>query len=333
MMKRGTPLLLGIAAMLMVSSTAIHAIELPVTSGLICRFDGDHVEMDPAMPGFVKTLLDQSGRGNDAFDPNGDVRQPYLRSDALAGHAVLEMNRDVDGNDDGYYNVMIVAPNGTDFDSTTFTWFMVYKPGRQASTTLINSTYTSPVNTSRFWGTYNDTRMISNARTSTGGSVAEIGAVGDGLSADWHLLAAVWDSSATVTVDGDVDQYIDGEKSPAGATTATATTVSGHIGTAIGSDIGGSAGSYSYANFFGGQIAEVLIYNVALTAEQIDQVSSYLANKYGLDTTYPATTCAGLWGKGLGMATDLSQDCIVNLEDFALFTLSWQDCYDTVGCN
>ena len=46
---------------------------------------------------------------------------------------------------------------------------------------------------------------------------------------------------------------------------------------------------------FDGDIAELLIYNRALTTEEAAQVGGYLTNKYGLSTAYPSNTTYSMW--------------------------------------
>lgn len=210
---------------------------LPITEGLVCRLDGSDVVVDGN--GFVTQWNDQSGRGNHAvnLDPNSFPREPYLVESALAGHNVLDMARVIDGlGDDGYYNTLTVPSNPTDFDKTNFTWFIVYKPIDDATRNILATTYQNP-DYNRLWGTYHDHRIISNTRSDTGSSIGELGSSGEGKSG-WNLVAAVWDSTGAVTIDDqfdDIDQYINGVKSSGGQTLLSAQSVSGHIGTSIGS--------------------------------------------------------------------------------------------------
>ncbi len=308
---------------------------LPVTDNLICRLNGSDVAVDEN--GFITQWNDQSGHNNSAvnMDPNSYPREPFLLQNALAGHNVIDMAKVVNGVDDGYYNVLTIPSNPTDFDKTNFTWFIVYKPVDNATRTILSTRYTDPTY-DRLWGTYHDTRIISNARTNTGTSVAELGKAGEGMNG-WNLVAAVWDSTGAATIDDqydDIDQYINGVKSTGGQTLLTAQSVTGHIGTSIGSTFSVADGAVAgFAGYFDGQIAEILIYNASLSAEQIHQVGSYLANKYGLDTIYPATTCAAIWGKGEGIAYDLDRNCEIGIGDVSILAQKWLDCNDPAGCN
>ena len=309
---------------------------VPVINGLVGQFDGSDVVLD--VNGFVTQWNDQSGHNNNAvnLDPNSYPREPYLVTDALAGHNVLDMARVINDVDDGYYNILAIPSNSTDFDSTNFTWFIVYKPSDTATRVVLSSRYTSH-DYDRMWGTYHDTRIISNARTSDGASVAELGSVGEGMSG-WNLMAAVWDSTGVVTIDDeydDIDQYINGVKCSGGQTLLTAQSITGHVATSIGGAFGVDENNNidSFSQFFDGQIAEILIYNQSLTASEIEQVGSYLANKYALDTAYPATNCATLWAKGGGLSYDLDQDCQIGVGDMKMMAQSWLECNDPAGCN
>ncbi len=320
-------------------TSAGFAIDLPITAGLIARFDGDNVQIDPQNPGYVKVWTDQSGQGNDANDVSGGLRQPFLLENELAGHAVLDMARLANNNDDGYYNSLVIPKGNTDFETTNLTWFIVYKPSENTLTwdpVMISTQYTSPDATPGFWRTYISAgRVITNARNELGDPIADIGLTGVAVKG-WNLACGVWDSSGTNTENGDIDQYLNGNRSDTQENSAeTSTAVSGHLGTVIGSSLGYDAvDGYGYGSFFDGQVAEVLIYNYSMTKSEIDQVGSYLANKYGLNTAYPATTCAGLWGKGLGIQIDTNQDCEINIDDLGDLAMNWVHCYhpDDPGC-
>ncbi len=74
------------------------------------------------------------------------------------------------------------------------------------------------------------------------------------------------------------------------------------------------------SKFLTGDIAEIMIFDVQLSDDQLKAVESYLANKYGIkecgdpDTQY--------------LSADVNQDCHVNLKDFSFVSQNWLNCND-----
>ena len=69
--------------------------------------------------------------------------------------------------------------------------------------------------------------------------------------------------------------------------TAVANTVTPGYNTIIGGNYGGTTATNSSG--FGGTIYEIIIYNTVLTASQRQQVEGYLAHKWGITSSLPAT--------------------------------------------
>ena len=64
-------------------------------------------------------------------------------------------------------------------------------------------------------------------------------------------------------------------------------------------------------------IDEVRIYNVGLSEAEVIKLFTAQGGSGACDLTYAAA--------------DLSQDCVINLADFALFASVWLDCTDITG--
>jgi hypothetical protein len=77
------------------------------------------------------------------------------------------------------------------------------------------------------------------------------------------------------------------------------------------------------------EIAEILVYNRALTAQERENIGSYLTEKYALDTAYlPWDGCDTLWYEGQGIVEDFNRDCYIDFADFAEIAAEWLTVYD-----
>ena len=176
--------------------------------------------------------------------------KPSLVPNAVNGKPAVRF----DGTDDWLY----IDSDPTGFDKDTFTWFLMKKPDNPANYVdiVLRSSYS---NESAMWGTYHHYgNVISYARPGGWPSAP--------LAADWQILSAQWDSSNTVS------QFING--SAAGSQSGATAVPTGHNHTRIGVD------SASLSNYWGGQLAEVIIYNSDLSNPDRRDVEDYLYNKY-----------------------------------------------------
>jgi hypothetical protein len=96
-------------------------------------------------------------------------------------------------------------------------------------------------------------------------------------SAGWGLL-----SGMTYRNSGNV-LFINGTPSSAGSV------IGGSLTNGVSASIGAGFTSGSYSRFWNGDMAEILVFNSSLTAFQRQQVEGYLAWKWNLHGTLPAS--------------------------------------------
>jgi hypothetical protein len=107
---------------------------------------------------------------------------------------------------------------------------------------------------------------------------------------------------------------------------------SGNSGTSVAMQALGLGGYLTGNNQFADcSIAEVLLYNSALTDTDRIIIHNYLAEKY-IDTL----TCSNVIADGYGIASDISgtegvSDCRVDIYDFAAMVNDWLSCNDPEG--
>ena len=75
-------------------------------------------------------------------------------------------------------------------------------------------------------------------------------------------------------------------------------------------------------NPFAGVVAEIIIYQAALTPGELDQVYSYLSNKHYIDTPYTTGCVSAVLAKDAEDA-DINLDCRVDMTDFILLAEKW----------
>ena len=211
----------------------------------------------------VVTWEDRSGNGLDVTQPTQD-NQPTRVPAALNGAPIVRF----DGTN-GYLQRTSVL--GSDlFDNNTDTVFIVQK---QAGGDARSSTFSwAADNYNRFMvhATYED--VIYYQVSSNAGGGDQISAPQPpGWDDQWHVLKLIRDGgNGQINVDGI------GLSSP----TATFSSPGNNSSTAdlfIGRD--------GFTNWFEGDIAEILVFSRALTAQEQQTVENYLSEKYGLTNT------------------------------------------------
>jgi len=176
-------------------------------------------------------------------------------------------------------------------ETNTLTWFVVFKPdmaGVGNSRALMASAYTSGAGSSGtaldyLWGS-----MISGttgdflafSRTSAG--TLTYAAFQPDVSNQWFTISGTWNGTAA-TLNGNgvrrlIGRLLAQDRTPYANATATGVDAlpAGHRMTRIGRLSGGEDTS----RLFDGQIAEILIYNTALSNTDADAVMEYLDRKY-----------------------------------------------------
>jgi hypothetical protein len=332
---------------------SIGLADVPVTNSMVVRLDAASVVLDGN--GLVVQMNDLSPSGvNDAVqnDPN---HIPSLLPAAANGYPAIDFAGD--GTSLNPAKALVIPANEADFAGDNFTWFIVYKlndPSEYSG--LMWSTYDMVDDLSqpwgvtakfRTWGTLHGSNEVqTNVRNSTEDWRGQSAGAGNGL-AGWNLSIGRWkDTSST---DGLIEHFMNPFTASRptlldalGAANAGSSDVvdpqpalHDHKGTVIGGTFNDSWDApYVYQFLFGGQIAEIIIYNSALDDTDISSVAQYLKAKYnygeeiwvpGGSYVAPLTDCTGIYAAGAQPVSDLNQDCKVDMLDFAVLADNWLD--------
>jgi hypothetical protein len=225
----------------------------------------------------VTSWSDSSGLGNDAAQATG-TKQPSYQTNEVNGLPVVQF----DGNSD---DLAITNANALSVlnAASGLTVFTVCAPSTVNANTrqLINWSTDGATNTNRFKygqrltgsGVWALSSRILNADT-------QINNEGSATSTGYHILGAIMDysaNSATMRLDGAVDA------TGAAGTAAGTTTAANSLALTIGSRADGAA------EFWLGNIAEIITYDRTLTGGEIATIESYLTTKYALAGQQTAT--------------------------------------------
>jgi hypothetical protein len=210
----------------------------------------------------VRQWNDKSGSGFNAVSPTGS--NPTLRSSGLNGLNTIIFN----GTSQFF---QLSSANMLDFNVNDFAIFAV------AQMNLNNNIQTIIAKNSPGrpqWRLNMENNLIQSAifDISVGGSIS----VGP-PSAGWNIL-----SGMTYRNSGNL-LLINGTPRPAG------TVIGGSLTNSVNVTIGAALAFGSYTRFWASDIAEILVYNASLTGFQQQQVEGYLAWKWGLQTSLPAS--------------------------------------------
>lgn len=231
------------------------------TSGLKLWFKADSITAADGTP--QATWSDQSGLGNDAFNPT-PAQQPLYRADALNGNPALEF----DGVDDSLQSV--------DVDYSTITIMAVARftypyPGSDYRMCLLSKHLNFPdFSTALYFNWNTDGSSSVTMRNSLDGQNEFF--VGTPANKDqWYIVSATYDGSRSMI-------YMDGVQKSASSQQPGSI----HNNTAT-FYIGRNANTLPHR--FGGDIAEILMYDRALSSDERKGVECNLALKYGLTVT------------------------------------------------
>lgn len=250
---------IGLGTCLLVSNISLAA--------LVAHFDGTQITAaDGRVAGW-----DNQGAGGDAAAPVDPGARPLIVS-AITPNGTTNTVLDFDGVDD----CLEIASDPADYDTHTFTWFIVFKsdePGRN----ILRSAYAagSDSNAGAMWGDFHSGNgyLYSHARSATGGFMSKKSLIATGR---WHLVECSWNGNT-------LRQWLD-TVDLNGAISGVNANPSGHLRTRIGANAATSPGE-----FFKGQIAEVRIYNEDMLAEDSTKrlaVEKELMEKYMLAADY-----------------------------------------------
>ncbi|MBN1766303.1 MAG: carbohydrate binding domain-containing protein [Sedimentisphaerales bacterium] len=259
----------------------------------------------------------------DASDATGHGHNGTYNGDATVSGADTQVGAGallLDGTDDYVY----IADSADPCDPCVITWADFGSSGVSEEVTI--SVWIKPAEWSTSWtqivskgfladpneSGYRLTRPDYDSAVFTcGGLPWDNGTVwgggqytlGDG---SWHHLAAVWDGGrVALYIDGNLQYYM---PEPHGTLL---------LKNGMQLQIGANQGADS-SQHFNGLIDDVRIYDVGLSHAEVLKL---YASQGG------SGTC------GLEYADiDLTQNCVVNLEDFNLFAAEWLDCRDPITC-
>lgn len=304
----------GIAAFL-TAGTASGA-TLSVTSGLILHLAPDDVTTDGS--GNVTSWNDQSGLGNHATQSDTAVQPTLEAAVTSTGSSVLRFDSQADSDPEH----LIISSNGTDFDTDTMSWFVVFRQSLDTvNRRLMSSAYldvdpgAASTISSQAWGSITDTSTgeedsslgyRSLARTETGGfnaASAGGGLPGELNTTDFFVGSSTFDAvtdtvTATLTLP-DGTQFTD-------SNTNATLQLSGHLQTLIGAQSGNDLITDSTG--WSGDIASIVVYNRLLDAGEIATVTEELRQAYSLVES---------------LQGDLDGDGFVGISDLNLVLANW----------
>ena len=258
----------------------------PVTSGLIVALDGSDVTTTGTA---VDSWNDQAAGGGTNSASQSGTRRPTLVTAGLNGHNTIRF----DGSND-----FLEIGADSDFDTDTFTWFMVFRtdilPVSGVQILLTNSytdiggaaSFSSERNAWLSFVTSSEAGLFASLAREPGGFSSS--ATHPSVASEFFVLSAVLRSNDSIT------QYLDGVTGTTG--TGASMTPTGHLRSMLGAQEHTSPGNY--IRFLDGELAEVLIYNQDLGNSDRESVESYLGSKYGI-TVIPEPRTATLIGLGL----------------------------------
>ncbi len=290
----------------------------PVTEGLVLHLNGANVVANG--DGTVSQLVDISGRGNHAetfvLEPPREGGPTLVPSGAPSGKPTVRF--------DGRVQYLEIGSSPEHFDGRSKTSVVVFNAEQLSDGRLINSSYSelapgsSPsgrtqTNELRAWD--NGNRLRANNR-GPGGEFVGVNTPMESLFAgEFFIGMNQWRDNgelAAILIGPDNERF---EAVTDGATADPA----GHVHTRIGA--GTSFGGTTVESFFPGEIAAVLIYNRELSAEELEDLETYLFEQYMM----PSGVAFADWIAGFdvppeasGPDDDASGDGVSNLLKYAI---------------
>lgn len=253
------------------------ALSVPVTNNLLVALQGSSSMTTAA--GGVAIWPDGAPLGGwQDFSQTVTSNQPVLVTTALPnGHAfpVLDFTQS-----NLNHLELGVTPS---LETNTLTWFVVFKPdmaGVGNTRTLLSSAYKDA---DYLWGTLisgTTGAFASFSRTSDGTMISA--AFQPAVSNQWFAMSGTWNGTAGA-LNGNGVQSLIGRLLAQDRTPYANATVTGVNALPAGHRmmrIGRLSGGEDTSRLFDGQIAELLMYNTALSAADADAVMEYLDRKY-----------------------------------------------------
>lgn len=328
-----------------------------VEDSLIVHLDAGNVELSGSQ---VIKMIDQSGRGNDALaNSEYSAYRPALSSGAANGHDAVDFA--------GGKSLEIGSSEDFNVGELTMFVIYKYpdNPDTNIQSIIVANSYDMryvseepwPFNALAVRSTVSlyghDGKIKAGSRAKDSNWCGEMQYPFSAFTG-WNLAIMVFDSKnndSRQTIDGNVDMYANpgSAKYPTleaslqnrwyeGSDSCGAPfTLENHIMTTLGGQpnyVGTTyPGVYTVGTGFGGMIAEVIIYADSLTQCEIASVVDTLQNKYSCGNTAPLLDvptpfdCRYWRDSGRNIRFDLSGDCKVDLEDYAVLAGKWLDSY------
>jgi hypothetical protein len=284
---------LGTFVVFAISHAAVLA--APITSNLVLELKASAGVTQSA--GLVSDWADQSTQGNSVSQGGADTLKPQLITGVTNGSATFDVIR-FDGTSDVLSRTSGVSNLPT--SSTGGTIFLVYRTSAAAGT--FQNAYgigvgtdanriSSGLSVGTSWSTRTRTGTAGAAGSTSSVSSAEAGGGGVPLANAFYVQAAVWDGSGGATnqlsklllPNGSIVTGADTGGFPAAAFVPTQL------------NIGMLQTTPSAGTTLQGDIAELLVYNVALSADEQAAVFNYLGTAYGV-VPEPATAILAVTG-------------------------------------
>ena len=244
----------------------------PIGIPAIAAYEGSQVVIDPgAVDGDeLQTWVDQSvGGNNDANNVSGALdRRPTLVSGGLNGRDTIAFSR--------ADQEALFFDDSPDFNSNEYSYFAVAKfAGLDGTPNIVRvGDATSNLN----WGAF---AFNGDSTSFHGRGSAFVGAniEGSTVADQWYIFTGVLDGTAadpaTHTAYGQLETLDGSSSANVTATDAGGLTFGAHERTTIGARPDFAAGDW-----LDGEIAELIVYNVALEEPDQIAVQSYLRAKY-----------------------------------------------------
>jgi len=331
---------------------------LPVTQNMVMHLDGEHISTSS---GYVTSMNDQSGKGNNAV---GESALPTVAADAangydavnFAGGAMLNVSSSSDFEFDQCTIFMVCKyPENPDLRYANYLMSICYDlpdVNGQSFQYVYNNHGAFVIEKTILLWSYDD-NLRATAYNKTAASYTEGIMPYQGFKG-WNLIVMTIDTAQTdaATLEGNVDIFLNPFTTAYPTLAANkeirhwqqtdssggAYNFDNHIMCVLGGkvDFEGNVGDAYPGTYtltadeaFKGMIAEVAVYSKALSASEIQSVSTYLNQKYNcgtggeladLPTFYD---CRYYQDTQRNYSTDFNDDCVVNFEDYALLAGKW----------
>lgn len=255
--------------------------DYPAPNYLIAAFGPESIT-DSDLGG--ATWKDLSGNGNDAINPLTTTnRRPTRASDRLNGHDTLSFDPDA------FQYLYINGATSLGFDQYEYTWFAVVRATNVAGSStpnIIRHQAAPGGNTGldAHWGSFLATDrpaianggpfLAANGRLGSGGTVESYAFP---LSnAQWYIIAGHVDFMQSFSL-----LYDPATQTSVGGTNLNALVlVTTPKETWIGATATGTTGTNAGSGWFGGEMAEMLLYTGPLTDTDMTNIQQYLETKY-----------------------------------------------------